>query len=108
MFSKLSQSFIFIISLSFFVFISYKVIRTTHPIFGVLNLVVLFLGSMIFLLLIGLEYLALCFAMVYVGAIAILFLFVIMLLDIKVVRKPQDFFPIRAKKLKTLLKVLTT
>jgi NADH:ubiquinone oxidoreductase subunit 6 (subunit J) len=65
-----------VISSSFVVFVS-------NPIYSLLWLVLSFLFSASFLLLLGCEFLALIFIVVYVGAIAVLFLFVVMLLDLK-------------------------
>jgi NADH-quinone oxidoreductase subunit J len=44
------------------------------------------------LFVLQLEFIPLTFIIVYVGAIAILFLFVVMMLDIKVTSKANDFF----------------
>jgi len=44
------------------------------------------------LFILQLEFIPLTFIIVYVGAIAILFLFVVMMLDIKVTSKSNDFF----------------
>jgi len=65
-----------VISSSFVVFVS-------NPIYSLLWLVLSFLFSASFLLMMGCEFLALIFIVVYVGAIAVLFLFVVMLLDLK-------------------------
>ena len=59
------------------------VIFSNSSIYSLLWLVITFLISSIFLLVLGCEFLALIFLIVYVGAIAILFLFVVMLLDLK-------------------------
>lgn len=59
------------------------VIFSNNSIYSLLWLVITFLISSVFLLLLGCEFLALIFLIVYVGAIAILFLFVVMLLDLK-------------------------
>lgn len=67
--------------------IAFKVITVPNPVFSVLYLVLLFLIGSIFCLSIGLEYMGLVLLIVYVGAIAVLFLFVIMMLDIKVTNK---------------------
>ena len=66
-----------IISSSFVVF-------STNPVYSLLWLVLSFLFSSSFLLSLGCEFLALIFIVVYVGAIAVLFLFVVMLLDLKI------------------------
>lgn len=60
-----------------------KVISTQNPVYSGLYLVLLFfLGSAISFLL-GVEFMALLFLLVYAGAIAVLVLFVVMMLDVK-------------------------
>jgi NADH:ubiquinone oxidoreductase subunit 6 (subunit J) len=54
-----------------------------NPVFCLIALIGVFLFAVIFFIIIGAEFLALVFLIVYVGAIAILFLFVIMLLNVK-------------------------
>nr|YP_011007959.1 NADH dehydrogenase subunit 6 [Chorda asiatica]QWK44431.1 NADH dehydrogenase subunit 6 [Chorda asiatica]WBP69790.1 NADH dehydrogenase subunit 6 [Chorda asiatica]BAY00542.1 NADH dehydrogenase subunit 6 [Chorda asiatica] len=65
-----------------------KVTSTQNPVYSGLYLVLLFfLGSAIAFLL-GLEFMALLFLLVYAGAIAVLVLFVVMMLDVKAIEKP--------------------
>jgi NADH-ubiquinone oxidoreductase chain 6 len=59
------------------------VITAVNPILGVLFLIAVFITVSAYLALLGLTFLALSYLIIYVGAIAILFLFVIMMLDIK-------------------------
>lgn len=59
------------------------VIISRNPLHSVLFLVTSFLSSSILLFLFENEFLALFFLIIYLGAIAILFLFVVMMLDIK-------------------------
>lgn len=62
-----------------------KVISTQNPVYSGLYLVLLFfLGSAISFLL-GVEFMALLFLLVYAGAIAVLVLFVVMMLDVKAI-----------------------
>lgn len=58
------------------------VITSLNPIHSVFWLVLVFLNSSATLLLLGFNFVPLMIVIVYVGAIAILFLFVIMMLDI--------------------------
>ena len=58
------------------------VITSLNPIHSVFWLVLVFLNSSATLLLLGFDFVPLMIVIVYVGAIAILFLFVIMMLDI--------------------------
>nr|APZ83059.1 NADH dehydrogenase subunit 6 [Saccharina japonica] len=65
-----------------------KVTSTQNPVYSGLYLVLLFfLGSTISFLL-GLEFMALLFLLVYAGAIAVLVLFVVMMLDVKAIESP--------------------
>lgn len=57
---------------------------TENPVHSVLFLILTFFNSSGILLLLNAEFLALIFVIVYVGAIAVLFLFVVMMLNIKV------------------------
>lgn len=58
------------------------VLRSTNPVHAVFCLVGVFLHAAGLLCLLGCEYFALLQLLVYVGALAIMFLFVVMLLDI--------------------------
>lgn len=59
------------------------VIFSKNPIYSVLFLIFSFCNASILLFLLQLEFLPIAFLIVYVGAIAVLFLFVLMLLNIK-------------------------
>lgn len=67
---------------------SLMVIFATNPVHSALFLIVTFCNASFILFLIGAEYIGLIFIMVYVGAIAVLFLFVVMMLDIR--RKSKE------------------
>ncbi len=62
------------------------VVVSGNPVHSVLFLVLTFMGGGVMVLLLGAEYLALTILVVYVGAIAMLFLFVVMMLEIRVPR----------------------
>lgn len=62
---------------------SFMVILSKHPVFSVLFLVASFLFASFLLFLFECEFLALIFIVVYVGAIAVLFLFAVMMLESK-------------------------
>ena len=64
-------------------FFAYKVPTLVNPVYSLLCLILVFFQIVVFYLIIGAEFLAFVFLIVYVGAIAILFLFVIMLLNVK-------------------------
>ena len=61
------------------------VLRARNPVHAVLYLVLTFCQAAALLILLGLDFFAMLFLVVYVGAIAVLFLFVIMMLNVKVV-----------------------
>lgn len=54
-----------------------------NPVYSLLNLVILFICGSLHLLYLGVDFLAYVFVIVYVGALAVLFLFVVIMLDIK-------------------------
>ena len=58
------------------------VIASRNPVHSVLYLILVFANSAGLFILLGAEFLAMILIVVYVGAVAVLFLFVIMLLDI--------------------------
>jgi len=75
----------------------FMVITAKNPIISVFNLVLTFINASILLLIQGVEFLSLLLIIVYVGAIAILFLFVVMMLNIKKVdldTKHPSYIPI--------------
>jgi len=59
------------------------VITTKNPIFSVLFLILTFFNIAATLLLLNFDFLPIVILVVYVGAIAVLFLFVLMMLNIK-------------------------
>ena len=63
---------------------AFFVISSRNPVHSVMFLVLVFLFSAGILFCLEVEFLALSFIIVYVGAIAVLFLFVVMMLDIKI------------------------
>jgi NADH-quinone oxidoreductase subunit J len=67
------------------------VLTADNPVHSVLFLILTFCNASAILLLFKLEFLALVFVMIYVGAIAVLFLFVVMMLNIKVVNTKGVF-----------------
>ena len=69
----------------FLVASSFIVIFASHPVFSLLFLVTSFIFSTFLLFLMECEFLALIFLTIYVGAIAILFLFSIMMLESKLI-----------------------
>ena len=75
------------------------VVASRNPIYSVLFLILAFLNAAALFLLIGAEFIAMILIIVYVGAVAVLFLFVVMMLDIKIAALREGFlkyFPIGA------------
>jgi NADH-quinone oxidoreductase subunit J len=58
------------------------VVTSRNPVHAVLFLILAFINAAILFLLAGAEFLAFILAIVYVGAVAVLFLFVVMMLDV--------------------------
>ena len=71
------------------------VISTKNAIISVFNLIVLYILVAFYLIYIGITYLGISYIVVYIGAIAILFLFVIMMIDIEVVdKRVNNYLPL--------------
>ena len=66
------------------------VVLSTNPVHSVLWLILTFFGSSGLFILLGAEFLALILMIVYVGAVAVLFLFVVMMLN--VAEQKQSWF----------------
>ena len=67
------------------------VISARNPVHSVLFLILAFFSSAGLFVLMGAEFLAMILVIVYVGAVAVLFLFVVMMLDINFVVVRRDF-----------------
>jgi NADH-quinone oxidoreductase subunit J len=67
------------------------VISARNPVHSVLFLILAFFNAAGLFVLMGAEFLAMILVIVYVGAVAVLFLFVVMMLDINFVQLRQGF-----------------
>ena len=67
------------------------VIAARNPVHSVLYLILAFFNGAGLFVLMGAEFLAMILVVVYVGAVAVLFLFVVMMLDIDLVEIRQGF-----------------
>jgi len=67
------------------------VIAARNPVHSVLFLILAFFNGAGLFVLMGAEFLAMILVVVYVGAVAVLFLFVVMMLDIDLVELRQGF-----------------
>src|SRR3546814_2783774 len=62
---------------------AFRVITATSPVTGVLHLILTFFTASMIWMLLGAEFLSLLLVLVYVGAVMVLFLFVVMMLDVR-------------------------
>ena len=67
------------------------VITSKNPVHSVLFLILCFFNTSILFILLKAEFLAMVLLIVYVGAVAVLFLFVVMMLDINISRFRESF-----------------
>ena len=67
------------------------VISARNPVHSVLFLILAFFNAAGLFVLIGAEFLAMVLVVVYVGAVAVLFMFVVMMLDINFIRMREGF-----------------
>jgi NADH-quinone oxidoreductase subunit J len=67
------------------------VISARNPVHSVLFLILAFFNAAGLFVLVGAEFLAMVLVVVYVGAVAVLFLFVVMMLDINFIRLREGF-----------------
>ena len=87
----------FLYSFSFYffstivVFSALMVISAKNPVHSVLFLILSFVNAASLFVLLGAEFLAMILIVVYVGAVAVLFLFVVMMLDINYIKLREGF-----------------
>lgn len=63
---------------------AFRVITTKSPVTAVLHLILVFFSAAMLWILLGAEFLALVLVVIYVGAVMVLFLFVVMMLDVRI------------------------
>ena len=63
---------------------AFRVITARSPVTAVMHLILAFANAAMLWMLLGAEFLALLLVLVYVGAVMVLFLFVVMMLDIRI------------------------
>ena len=66
------------------IFLGIFIIVTKNPIISVLYLILLFSSISCYLIFIGIKFIGISYLLVYVGAVSILFLFILMLINIRV------------------------
>ncbi|MDA8889009.1 NADH-quinone oxidoreductase subunit J [Hellea sp.] len=70
---------------------AFMVVSSKNPVHSVMYLILTFFSAAGLFILMGAEFLALLIIMVYVGAVAVLFLFVVMMLDVDFAELKQGF-----------------
>ncbi|WP_223788615.1 NADH-quinone oxidoreductase subunit J [Marinicella meishanensis] len=86
---ELFQQFIFYLFATFTVGSAMAVVTVKNTIYSALFLVLCFFNTAVLWLLIEAEFLAITLVLVYVGAVMVLFLFVVMMLDVKQAKASQ-------------------
>ena len=86
------KTFVFYFLAVIMVFAALRVITARNPVHAALFLVLTFFNAGGLWLLLQAEFLAITLAMVYVGAVMVLFLFVVMMLDINLDRLREGFW----------------
>jgi NADH-quinone oxidoreductase subunit J len=87
----LLQPFLFYIFAALTVLSAVLVISVKNPVHSVLFLIFAFFNAAGIFILLGAEFLAMILVIVYVGAVAVLFLFVVLMLDINMTAMRQGF-----------------
>ena len=85
------EKILFYVFSAIMVFAATMVITRRNPVHAVLFLVVVFFNSAILWMLAEAEFLAIALVLVYVGAVMVLFLFVVMMLDINLAELRDGF-----------------
>lgn len=86
------ETVVFYVFAALTVFAALRVITARNPVHAVLFLVLAFISSAGIWLLLEAEFLAITLVLVYVGAVMVLFLFVVMMLDINLARLREGFW----------------
>jgi NADH-quinone oxidoreductase subunit J len=86
-----SAAFFFYLFSSVMIGAAFMVISSRNPVHSVLFLILAFFNAAGLFILLGAEFLAMILVVVYVGAVAVLFLFVVMMLDVDFAELKQGF-----------------
>ncbi len=84
-------TFLFYLFASVMVLAAFAVITVKNPVHAVLSLIVAFFNAGALFILLGAELLGMLIVIVYVGAVAVLFLFVVMMLNIRFSEMREGF-----------------
>lgn len=86
------KSFVFYFFSAILVYASLRVVTLRNPVHAALHLVLAFFSASGIWVLLQAEFLAIALVLVYVGAVMVLFLFVVMMLDINLDRLREGFW----------------
>ncbi|MBL8442413.1 MAG: NADH-quinone oxidoreductase subunit J [Zoogloeaceae bacterium] len=86
------KTFVFYVFAAILVFAALRVITARNPIHAALFLVLAFVSASGLWMLLQAEFLAITLVLVYVGAVMVLFLFVVMMLDVNIARLREGFW----------------
>ena len=86
------KTFVFYFLSAILVYASLRVITLRNPVHAALHLVLAFFSASGVWILLQAEFLAIALVLVYVGAVMVLFLFVVMMLDINLDRLREGFW----------------
>ena len=70
--------------------LSVCVVTLSNPIYALICLIIIFFSAAVFLLSINVNFLAMIYLIIYIGAIAILFLFVIMMFNLRELKQHSN------------------
>lgn len=87
-----TQAVLFLIFASVLLLAALRVITARNPVHAVLFLVLAFFSAACLWILLQAEFLAIALVLVYVGAVMVLFLFVVMMLDVNIDRLRQGMW----------------
>jgi len=87
-----SKAFFFYLFASVTVFAALRVVTARNPVHSVLYLMLTFFSAAAIWLLLRAEFLAITLVLVYIGAVMVLFLFVVMMVDINIDRLREGFW----------------
>ena len=86
------KTFVFYFLSTILVYASLRVVTLRNPVHAALHLVLAFISASGLWVLLQAEFLAIALVLVYVGAVMVLFLFVVMMLDINLDRLREGFW----------------
>lgn len=95
----MNEAFLFYLISAVLIGSAFKVVFSRNPVHSVLYLILAFFNSAALFIMLGAEFLAMILLIVYVGAVAVLFMFVVMMLNINFAEfkeKSKRYLPLGA------------